>query len=859
MWEENQKSILDWNMYLPDTVKTRLKEIWEQRRQLKQQSEDASLNKLADTSQHMTAQSYNVSDMDAKKKYDKMSQAASVAYMIKYAAKRNWQDRPEQTIMDIMSRYYSIPEFQQNAGKIWEFINSDRDPEEFGIEMWWIPTDTEDNMNILEKIFLTDWRDLKWAWWDVLRNVKSAWDLLAQWAIDLGWAKMKNGANTDYYNNMADTMALDDYAYRKYGKTIANMSEEEIDRLELDLALNNAKNWQYIVGNWEAWVSNESPYQDSEDRQRYDIWTIETAAWGFLEGLTMVYPRMTLWFSLGSVLPWSKQLLELVAAAWYEVAWLTEMIPWVSDWIKSLPEDLQWEIKTIWGNVILWAIAWEFMKAWRPKIKWNVKVQEAIWKIKWSAVIQTIKDTYNNIGDAISHPFDKTLNWIWDKWWKTKDVLKGDKYKSEIEWLEWLEREEAIENAKKDYAWKIAWSTSPELALNEIEIANRALQELKDSWVDVSKITTDEQLIDALWDQADKIAVFEDWIYKQDKRRWKRVDTRKTVTNTDEFWMQDRYISDTIWKWFEVLKDIYKWDAQMESQIRLLEKRWIEKWLTRQEVNNMARTISEWAKIYKNTTRDTLSAKYVENIERTRKALKERAREPYKEAVPWLYKVLEYLDGVWSDNLNLQAMETRNLSRTAAYKAGYPWQEAWQEIGSFGKKTLYSKGKNILNMILKDVRYNPVTRSADLSTNLSKYRELDSGVPRNNYWKAVEDWYWETFRNIEDPNWTFYKVWEWEVINPKKRNYKDPKNYLEDIVEIVESEEVSAADLMKFENQLRKLWLSEEEIADVKRATSIVQESLFDVEWQPKQVWTINEEWVASWTPKKNSKKSNPK
>ena len=41
---------------------------------------------------------------------------------------------------------------------------------------------------------------------------------------------------------MADTYALDTYAYKKYGKYIEDMTQEEIDRLELDFDLENAKN-----------------------------------------------------------------------------------------------------------------------------------------------------------------------------------------------------------------------------------------------------------------------------------------------------------------------------------------------------------------------------------------------------------------------------------------------------------------------------------------------------------------------------------------------------------------------------------------------------------------------------------------
>lgn len=844
MWEENQSIDMQRKWVAWSPYKSRLREIAENRKQVKQTAEDDTFNHLSASAMELDNQAYQTSDENLNKEYKKNSQLAAVSYMVKYAAKQNWADWSNlTTVSDIMSNYFN--KFPETAPQIKEFINSDRDPEEFWIEMWWIENDRdEETLNWLERV----WRDLK----------KPA-DMLVQWAWDLWWYLSRK--ENPWW---ADVQAIDDFALRKYWKVIENMTEDEIARLELDLDLERAKNWSYIMWNWENSVWWE--YVPWKDRQRLDVAGAEIWLWLPLEVLEAWYALPSLWLAARWETPYVNFPIQLFWE-WGRMIWnLVSMIPWVDWWIASLPEDVQEDVKSIWWMLVLWKMIGKWtVKDWqvRPRLKNTINkitANDIIWWIMdfISKYWDKIKDSnlYNKLSDINNNPWE-LWNWILDitkNWWKwtaetannlwnsVKSFAKSSEYKK-------LEKEWKQEDRKMDVAWKVSWSTNKTTAIEETEIAKRALEDLIDADIDLSKIKTEDELLDAFWWNSDKIAAFEDGIYSMDKRRWKKSQTRSVVTNVDEFWISDSYLSDTIGRWFKVLKEIYKDSPQIESQLRILEKRWEQKWLNRQEVNAMAKMIAEWAKIYKNTTRDVFTAEYIKEIEWTRRALKEWARSVYKDTVPQLYNALEILDNIWSDSMNMEAMINRNLWELRAYKNWWPLQEARQEMWSTTKRTIYSKWRNLLDAFLKDTRYNPLKRSADLNNNLTEFQKSDSKVNRWNYQKLVKEWYEETFRDIVDPEGTYYNIWEWEVISPKKRNYRDINNYLEDIVEIVEEKELTPEEYLKLDNQLKKLWLSDEQIESAKQATKIYQESLFWDEFGSKPVADI-EEWVI----KKNNK-----
>ena len=845
MWEENQNIDMQrrWSSF--PQYKSRLREIADNRKQVKQAAEDESFNHLSASAMELDNQAYQTSDENLNKEYKKNSQLAAVSYMVKYAAKQNWADWSNlTTVSDIMSNYFN--KFPETAPKIKEFINSDRDPEEFWIEMWRIESDDEEEkLNWLERIY---------------RDIKHPMDLVWQWAIDLAWYWLRKSWN----GWEADLFALDSYAYKKYGKVIENMTEDEIARLELDLALDNAKNWSYVMSDSESYSNWTRAFQDEIDRQRWDVWTLEWTLWAWLSALELAFPIPTVWITAAAETPILWLPIQLIAWAWNILWELVSLLPWVNSWISSLPEDLQWEVKTLWGILMLWkTVKSGTMKNWqiRPRLKNTINsiseseiignLMDLISKWKWK-VSSILESTKENI-PTTSEVWEWTAKATNNLWNTIKEFAGSSEYKK-------LEKEWKRDDARMDAAWRISWVTSWNKPIEQTEIIRNELERL---WNDVlknlaKKNITDEDLYDVMSEHSNWYEAWEDWIYSRNTVRYKPWESQWVQNMKDtETWISAKPVKvDPIWEWIKYLKQIYKSDRNMMQTLDIVEKKWKKKWLTRAEANQLARQIAEWARIYKEASRDMYTADYVQEIEQARRDLKEWAREPFKETVPWLYKALEYLDDAWSDNMNSKSMIRNNMEDLRWYKNKYPKQENWQKKWWTISRTISSKWKNITDAIFQSRAYNPLTRSVWLNKNIKDFIKNNKWNP-NSYENMIREWYDATFRDVVNPDWTSYYVWEWEVLYPKKTSWKDSRNYLEDIVEIVEGAESEWINPQKLINkywnlinQLKQLWLSDEELAAANDA--IYQGWLFW--WEPVKTAKV-ENWVLK-KAKKSSKKS---
>ena len=858
MWEENQSiDMQKWVAWSP--YKSRLREIADNRRQVKQAAEDDTFNHLSASAMELDNQAYKTSDENLNKEYKKNSQLAAVSYMVKYAAKQNWADWSNlTTVSDIMSNYFN--KFPETAPQIKEFINSDRDPEEFWIEMWWIENDRdEETLNWLERI----WSDLKMPV-----------DILVEWAYDLAWWGERATWNEWY----ADTLAIDDFALRKYWKTIANMTEEEIARLELDLDLERAKNWSYIMWDWEANVWWE--YVPWKNRQRLDVAATELWLWWALSALEMAYPWPSAWL----VALWETPIVNLPIQLFWEwgrLIWnLVSMIPWVDWWIASLPEDVQEEVKSIWWMLVLWKMIGKWtVKDWqiRPRLKNTINkitANDIIWwimdfvskywdKLKESKLSNTLSDINNNPWNYVNMLWDWALDIVKNWWWWTSEAANSlwdtvKKFTKSSDFKK-LEKQRKMDDKKMDSAWRISWAKwnkaieQTETFKNELErLGNDVLKELDKKWI------TEEDLYDVMSEHSNWYEAWEDWIFSRNTVRYKPWQSRWVQNMRDsDTWISARpVVVDPIWNWIKYLRQIYKNDRNMTQTLDIIEKKWKTKWLTRAEANQLARQIAEWARIYKEWLRDMYTADYVQEIEQARRDLKDWAREPFKETVPWLYKALEYLDNAWSDNMNTKSMLRGNMENLRSYKNDYPAQEDWQKKWWTVTRTLSSRWKNVLDSIFQSRKYNPITRSAWLRNNIKDFIK-NNKWEKNSYENIIKEWYDATFRDVVNPEWTSYYVWEWEVMYPKKWNWRDSRNYLEDIVEIVEDTSAEWGNpnrlinkYWNLESQLKQLWLSDAEIAEANNV--IVQWWLFW--WEPVEVANV-EWWVLKKAKKPSSKK----
>lgn len=847
MWENNQNLTTQNKWIAIPQYKNVLKGIAENRVRVKQEAENESLNHLSSGAMELDNNAYASNDEELNKEYKKNSQLAAVSYMVKYAAKQNGADWSNyRNVSEVMSAYFD--RFPENAGKIKEFINSDRDPIDFWIEMWWVETDKEEEtLNWLERV---------WEW------LKMPTNMIWQWAVDLAWRWLRK----TWESWMADALSIDDYAFRKYWKYIADMTEDEIARLQLDLDIDAAKNWNYIMSDWNA---SWQRYVPDEDRQRLDVAATEIWMWVPLQVLEFWYLPAYAWFTAWGETPYVNLPIQLL---WMWGRWIWElisMIPWVDWWVSSLPEDVQENVKTIWGLLVLGKMAqkgttykWWELRPWVKKTLNGISSNEIIWgimdyvskygdNIKNSDLYKKLDNINNNPKEALTELWNDTSDvlkngWGWTKqaasdlWKSVKDFAKSSDYKK-------LEKEWARDDAKMDAAWRMSWASWKE-SVQQTQIYKNELERL---WNDVlweltkKKTVTQWDLLDVMDEHSNWYEAWEDWIYSRNTARFKPWQSKWMQEMVDkDTWISARPREvDPIWEWIKALQRIYKNDRNMLQQLDIVKRKWMEKWLTRAEANQLARQIAEWAKIYKEWMRDMYTAEYMQEIEQVRRDLKAWAREPFKESVPWVYKVLEYLDNAWSDNLNTKAMVKNNINELRTYRNDFPRQEDWQKKWWFISRTIDSKWKNIADSIFQSRRYNPVTRDAWLRDNIKDFIK-NNKEPSNQYEKIIRDWYDATFRDVVNPDGTYYNVWEWEVMYPRRNSYIDNRNYLEDIVQIVEdtaAEWTTPKNLINkywnLDNQLKALWLSDAEIAEANNV--IYQWWLFW--WEPVEV--ANVEW----------------
>ncbi len=646
MWEENlnmQSNV--GKAFSP--YKNRLRQIWENRKMMMQQAEDNSMEHLAANSENLSNWSYNVSNPELSKEYNKYGQMSAVAYMVKYAAKRAWQNWTESTPKDIMSRFYTLNPNPEIEKKITEFINSDRDPEEFWIEMGWIPTEIEDNMDFWEKLFLTDWRNIDWEWnwvWDIWNMLSAPWRMLWQGSVDMHMAQWKDNPNSPYANEL-DAYAIDDYAYRKYWKLTEYMNDEELDRLMLDFQLENAKKWEYRGSDWEKTITVKGkPWDSSLDRWRYDSSSIELLGWAFIEWLNLAFPGATAALSVAGVTPITKQVLWLIAYWGWKLWDLTFMEPHVNEWLESLPDDVQWEMREIVWMTELAAILWGTAKWWRPKIQESWWFKNAIESLESSEIIRSAINTYNKFKQKTSELKEKSYDlaykaWekMWERWrWENKsseqaspkeksslrkDFVRDAKRDLEPVWQAigkgiGYTRENLIQPAieRKTNQWN--WERRMPEATDPVEIENIKWKINKKSWEITNADTpeTRQRVTNTLW----RLSNSDREMFSQQKDLWQLsktiseklekpiMDTEDSILGKDPSLVTRKFVEEKYW-WQELIaEDSALWEV---SSITWPAARWDVVNKAFDSFFDMARK-TEWTKSVETSAMENLYKKY---------------------------------------------------------------------------------------------------------------------------------------------------------------------------------------------------------------------------------------------------------
>lgn len=540
--------------------------------------------------------------------------------------------------------------------------------------------------------------------------------------------------------------------FETWGSTVRNVVNGVLDEIDQGTVL-NPRDTDYTMSAREnyAYMNYWKSYYSLTDEQKKEANEIlSTEEWmdkykptpqrailkwleAWLDAAFTIYaPYVKWWFSVWENTPWISDLLEI---AWTIMQWGWWLVNHISplyfyrDTLQTEEEKQEFDsfVGTLWFMKL-------FQKRWW-RTEWNVK--ETL--LKEIDPETTIKEFKKRITDA---PADIKEWWINMKYWK------------------------ATQENLEETAGKIAGAKTVE----EQQTATRALQDSDIKW---SKDY--ETLTARLKKRWEEIEAEEDIEYSMDERKFKPEDTR----SIKEF-EKDGYKSAVMLKpvedWIALLKDFYEWSPEKTAQLDLIEQKFHNEWLTKWEINNISRAISQEYETYKERgqQKTSIAAKDVEDI---RRAVKNFARE-------WNDRLVQ-LDKQRSDNMNTRAMVKDLQNAIVKFKTGKKTKNVFQKLAWVAADIFaYFWWKEFLWKILKNAvwenSYTPVLREADLKSLTNKFTKLNEKINWSKNKAEAEKIIDDFNKEMEKEYWPI----EWEIIDTEKEWYSDWNKYLEDKVEI---------------------------------------------------------------------------
>jgi len=371
MPEENQIQMNQTSTPMNSNIRERLS--W-----LRSFREGAVLRKAKQTqdtldadSNNLFEQSLNVNNKELSQRYNQASQSAAAASMIKSYAEKNGDDWSDlNTPQEILTEYFTLNPDDETYNKIMDFTQSNRDPEEFWLEMWWIEPIKESFMDKAKDGIVWPFARAVWAIWGTI------W-----WIGEWTWNALKRA-----YNNMWDIkdIATDD-------------NKSFIEKFNQILL------WEGVLDTVWGWI--------------WDIiwWWIE---WAF-KWFTTQWERD----SMSDSVAW------FIKKALETDMWEEALVRWnnLTPEEQKEAEDYLTYIDWAMNLSVAWA-AKEPLKAWiRWGIKWARAIAKEAWPViksveKWikeQAKKQATKNAIKNVAKNEAE-LEKIANIVWQ--WTTKDI-----------------------------------------------------------------------------------------------------------------------------------------------------------------------------------------------------------------------------------------------------------------------------------------------------------------------------------------------------------------------------------------------------------------------------------------------------
>lgn len=579
------------------------------------------------------------------------------------------------------------------------------------------------------------WWEQPNAWDKVFEFTKNVWENFFSF-FNVWWDAVRNVIDMWIWAIEWDQTpwALENYAKMNYWKDFYSLTDEQKEEAR------NAVSTQEWLDVWEPSV------------QRIALKWWETV----LDALfTWIAPWAKLWFSMAWA--WAEADVPYASAIlWWALWWLDKVngflwwivseIPWLKQYRNSLQTEQE---KDEFDNLLWMIVLWKIMQKRWGRAKSSAWLKETI--LKELDPVTTIKEIDQRIKDL---PSDAKQ---WAK--NLASRIRDGKAKATQEKLE-------------DTAGKIAWTKT----VKERETATRALQDADIEW---SKDYAD--LTERLKNRGKEIEAEEDIEYAKNEKKWKPAETR-WMKDFEKDWYKSSVLLKPIEDWIELLKDFYEWSPEKLAQLDLIEQKFNAEWLTKWEMNNIARAIVDEYDTYKKRgePKNSIAAKDIEWI---RRAVKEFAREGNDKLVE--------LDKKWSDNLNTRQMISDIQDKIVNFTSNQRYKNVFQKLTwAAADIVVYLWGREILQklwLVSKEIswpnEYTPVLRQSDLKKLTNKFTKLDKKLN----WaksKAEAEKIVEDFNN--EMNEEFWPI-DGEVIEKAKSEwYKDGNSYLEDKIEVKE-------------------------------------------------------------------------
>lgn len=457
------------------------------------------------------------------------------------------------------------------------------------------------------------------------------------------------------------------------------------------------------------------------DKYKSEAWAIkDTVMWGIVSfmnttPLGLTTNVTTTW--IASTEPWEWAFWKLWQ--WAETIWYyANKFPWLKQYRDALPteEDKRERDQFVWQEIIALITRWA---------------------IKWYKEIKSMSN-----------------DWTW--WGGMFERFK--------------EQKQAKLNEKlQDTGGKITWAKT----VQEQETATRWLQDADIKW---SK--NYEMLTEKLQERGKEIEAAEDIEYAKNEQKYKPEETR-SMKDFEKDWYKSSVLLRPVEDWIELLKDFYEWNPEKLAELDLIEQKFKNEWLTKWEINNISRAISQEYETYKSRWQQKTSIA-AKNVEEIRRAVKDFARE-------WNDTLVE-LDKKWSDNMNTRAMVSDLQDAIVKFKMNKRAKNVFQKLAWVAANIFsFFWWREFLSKIFKNAvwedTYTPILRESDLKSLTNKFTKLNEKINwaknKAEVEKVVEDFN----KEMDKEFWPL----EWEIIEEAKSEwYKDSNSYLEDKVELKE-------------------------------------------------------------------------